>query len=122
MNYILRTEIDNIAQYLLIKLPDEPVWPHEFKELNKIYLEDAMKNISDKSIFIEEVFNYAIKLILFRVNDKYSFKDEDMMYKFFNVNRALEDIKDTDGEAKRNGMDQPDIDKYIFNAACGACL
>jgi hypothetical protein len=117
LNYILQNEIENIAQYLLIMLPDHPVWPHEFKELNKIYLEDTMKNISDKSIFIEDVFNYVIKLILYRVNDKYSFKDEESMYKFFNVNRALEDIKDTDGEAKRNGMGYPDIGiffKYIL--------
>ena len=68
-----------------------------------------MKHISDKSIFIEDVFNYVIKLIIYRVNDKYSFKDEESMYNFFNVNRALEDIKDTDGEAKRNGMVYPNI-------------
>jgi len=84
-------------------LPAKPVWPQEFKELNRVHLEDTMKIISDKTIFIEDVFNYVIKLIIYRVNDKYSFKDEDTMYDFFNVNKALEVIKDTDGEAKRNG-------------------
>lgn len=63
-----------------------------------------MKIISDKTVFIEEVFIYLIKLIIYRVNDKYFFKDEDTMYDFFNLNKALEVIKDTDGEAKRNGM------------------
>jgi len=90
-------------------LPAQPVWPHEFKELNRIHLEDTMKIISDKTIFIEEVFSYLIKLIIYRVNDKYSFKDEDSMYDFFNLNKALEVIKDTDGEAKRNGTSLSEI-------------
>lgn len=68
-----------------------------------------MKIISDKTIFIEEVFSYLIKLIIYRVNDKYFLKDEDMMYDFFNLNKALEVIKDTDGEAKRNGTSLSEI-------------
>lgn len=63
-----------------------------------------MQSISEKTIFLEKVFHYVIKMILYRVNDKYSFKDEDMLFDFFHVNIAMEDIKDTDGEAKRNGM------------------
>lgn len=103
MNRILRNEIENIAQYLLIKLPDQPLWPQEFQELNKIHLKDTMNKISEKTIFIEELFHYVIKLIIYRVNDKYYFKSEDTMYDFFNITKALEEIKDTDGEAKRNG-------------------
>jgi len=68
-----------------------------------------MKIISDKTIFIEEVFSYLIKLIIYRVNDKYFLKDEHMMYDFFNLNKALEVIKDTDGEAKRNGTSLSEI-------------
>jgi len=77
-----------------------------------------MKIISDKTVFIEEVFSYLIKLIIYRVNDKYSFKDEDTMYDFFNLNKALEVIKDTDGEAKRNGTSLSEIglkNKSSFN-------
>lgn len=104
MNHILHNEIQNMNQYVLICLPDEAKWPQEFTDLNEIYLEKIMSQITKKSIFLEKTFLYVIKLILFRINNKYFFKHHDGIYDFFNIPIALEPNKDTDGEAKYDGM------------------
>lgn len=90
-------------QYVLICLPDEAKWPQEFTDINEMYLEKIMNHITKKSIFLEKTFLYVIKLILFRINNKYSFKHDDGIYDFFNISIALEPNKDTDGEAKYDG-------------------
>lgn len=104
MNRIIHKEIRNLNQYVLICLPNEAKWPQEFTDLNEIYLEKTMKQITKKSIALEKTFLYVIQLILFRINKKYSFKHDDGVYDFFNISIALEPNKDTDGEAKYDGM------------------
>lgn len=103
MNRILCKEIENISSYQLITLPQVAMSPHEFAELNEMHLEEVINQITKKSIVLENTFLYVIRLILFRVNDKYSFKDGDGIYDFFNIPVALEPNKDTDGEAKKDG-------------------
>lgn len=103
MAQILRESFATINQYLLIKLPDSAIWPDEFASQNTLNIEEKMKDITKKSIFLERTFLYVIRLILNRIHDKYAFKDEDKKYDFFDVNLALDDIKDIDGEVKREG-------------------
>lgn len=79
------------------------MWPQEFSDYNEMHLHEVMHQITKKSIFLEKTFFFIIKLILFRINDKYSFKTYDKMYDFFNISNALEQVKDTDGEAKHDG-------------------
>lgn len=100
MDGILRNEIENIRKYVLVKLPNEAVTPKEFLELNEMHIKETMEEIKKKSIYLENIFHYMIKLILFRINDKYSFKDNDKMYDFFNVTTALENVRDSDVSIK----------------------
>lgn len=103
MNRILFKGIKNINSYLLIALPQVAILPQEFAELNETHLEEVINQITKKSVFLENIFLYVIRLILFRINDKYSFKVGDEIYDFFNIPVALEPNKDTDGEAKNDG-------------------
>lgn len=103
MDGILRQEIENINKCLLIKLPNETMTSQEFLTLNETHIKETMKIITKKSIHLENIFQYIIQLILYRINDKYSFKDNDKLYEFFNVEKALENVRDTDVEIKRKG-------------------
>lgn len=102
MDRKLRQEIKNINNYLFIKLPNEAITHEEFLELNEIHIKETIKDITKKSIALENIFQYIIKLILYRINDKYSFKNKDEMYDFFNVAKALENVRETDLEVNRN--------------------
>lgn len=90
----------------MIKLPENTVGPYEFETLNEIYVEEIVKQFTKKSISSEKKFYDIIMLILFRINAKYSFNEDENMYlhSFFDVNKALGEIKETDGEAKHEGL------------------
>lgn len=101
-------------------MPPVPVWPEEFGQLNETHLEKVSEHITNKSIFLEKTFLYLIKLILFRINDKYSFKEGDQIYDFFNIPIGLEPNKDTDGEAKHDGRSI--FQKYLVVIYCNIIL
>lgn len=103
MDLILRKSLSSMNQYMLIKLPDSPVWPHEFLELNNANIQEMIKLITKKSIFSEKIFLSIIESILYRLHDKYSFKDDKDKFNFFDVTLALDDIRDTDRELRRDG-------------------
>lgn len=102
MDRIIRKEIEIINQSILIELPDSAISPREFVELNVTQINYMMKQITETSIRIEKMFHFIIKLILYRINDKYSLKNDNQKFDFFNVVLALEDIKDSDGVIKCN--------------------
>lgn len=101
MDHILRKSLSSISQYILIKSPDSAVWPEEFLAFNTTYIQETMKLIKKKSIFSEKIFFSIIQLILYRIHDKYCFKDDDEKFDFFNVAQAMNDVRDL--ENKREG-------------------
>lgn len=103
MDLILQKSLTSISQYVLFKSPDSAMLPDEFLAFNNTYTQETMISITKKSIFLEKTFLSLMKLILYRIHDKYSFKDDDKKYEFFNVALALEDIRDSDIETKRYG-------------------
>lgn len=103
MTRIVEKEISNIRQFQYVQLPNLAVGPGEFERLNEIHLQETMNQLIKKSKLLEKIFHYIIKLILYRINDKYSFKPEDKKYDFFNSIKALEEIKVTDGETLQKG-------------------
>jgi hypothetical protein len=102
MDRIIRKEIEIINQSILIKLPETAISPQEFLELNETHINNKMKQITEASIRIEKVFHFVIKLILYRIYDKYPLKNNNQKFDFFNVVLALENIKDSDGVIKCN--------------------
>jgi hypothetical protein len=98
----IRKEIEIINQSLLIKLPEIAISPQEFLELNTTHINYKMKQITETSIHIEKVFHFVIKLILYRIYDKYPLKNNNQKFDFFDVVLALEVIKDSDGMIKCN--------------------
>lgn len=61
-----------------------------------------MKRVKKKSAAIEKHFEFMVKLILYRINNRYAFKDENKMYNYFNIAKAIMDIKESDGDVKQN--------------------
>lgn len=106
MNQVLEHQIEHIKQFVLIKLPENAICPYEFVTLNEIYLEDIMNQFKKKSISLENQFYEIIKIIRFRINAQYAFKKDDdiFAYSFFDIKKATEEIKETDGETKREGL------------------
>lgn len=101
MDRILRKSLSSISEYILIKSLDSAVWLEEFLTFNTTYIREIMKLIIKKSMSTEKTFISIIKLILYRIHDKYSFKDDDKKFDFFDVAQAMDDIRDTDKENKR---------------------
>lgn len=90
------------------------MWPEDFQSFNLSYIQEIMKLVSKKSAALEKQFEFVVRLILYRINDKYAFKDESKMYNYFNVAKAMADIKETDGEVKQNGRFQKFIHTEIL--------
>jgi hypothetical protein len=103
MDEILRQEIQYINKCILIKLPNKTMTPQEFLTLNETHIKETMKIIKKKSLDLENLFQYIIQLILYRIKDKYSVKDNNKLYDFFNIAKALENVRDTDVEITHKG-------------------
>lgn len=103
MDRILRESLSSMSEYTLIKSPESAVWPEEFLTFNTTYIQEIMKLITKKSISTEKTFFSIIKLILYRIHDKYAFKEDDKKFDFFDIAQAMDDIRDTDRENKRKG-------------------
>lgn len=103
MHDMLFKEIGNLNRFLFIRMPESTLWLHEFIDLNKEHLQNMIKEFTKKSMSIEKLFYFICRLIIFRINDKYQFKDGDEMYDFVNLEEALKPIKEADGNIWSGG-------------------
>lgn len=91
-------------------MPDSAVYPKEFEEMNEIHLKEKTSEFVKISKSMERTFHIVMDLILYRINDIYSFKIEANILNYFNANKALERIEMVDGEL----LKEREFVKFVF--------
>jgi len=84
--------IKNVKRLSFIDIPDAAVYPKEFEELNETNLRTKLDELVKISRHMEKSFHTIMRMIVFRINDIYFFKDEANMFNYFNTNKALEHV------------------------------